>query len=196
MSLVDQPLFAVPKGKAAKEVDRLHKRRRELLLRQREELQGRDRARAEHERLDEQVKTTEALALAHDKPADTKRDQARLAKLADEVADRDHRATTLAAAIATIEGEVRRVAQAAYPELLDEAIADYDQARYQIDAALASLDAAQSRARGAYAAAQSISANAGDMAVTRGLRDVPNVEQLVSDGGLGPLINDRDRIAA
>jgi hypothetical protein len=153
MSLVDQPLFAVPKGKAAKEIANLHERRREMQHQQRQALIARDSARAQHERLDEQVRSTEALALAHDKPANSKRDQTRLGKLADEVADRDHRATALGAAIVAIDGEIRQRAQASYDELIEEAVSDDEQARCQIEAALASLEAAHARARGAFIAA-------------------------------------------
>jgi len=128
MSLVDTPLFSVPKSKATKEIARLHDRRRELQHQQRRALTARDSARAQHERLDEQVLSTEALALAHDRPAKTGRDKTRLAKLADEVADRDNRATSLGAAIVAIESEIRQRASADYHELLEEAIADHEQA--------------------------------------------------------------------
>jgi hypothetical protein len=110
--------------------------------------------------------------------------------------DRDARATSLGAAIVAVEQEIRKRGQADYTELLDEAVADHAQAQYQISAALASLEAAQSRARGAYVAAQSLAANAGKMQVTRGLRDTPSTEDIVSDGGLGPLLPDHDRVAA
>jgi hypothetical protein len=72
-------------------------------------------------------------------------------------------------------------------------VADHEQARYQVSAALASLAAAHARARGAYVAVQAIAANAGAMNVTASLCDVPNVEDIVRDGGLDPLVNDRDR---
>jgi hypothetical protein len=196
MSLVDQPLFAVPKGKAAKEIANLHERRRELQHQQRQALIARDSARAQHERLDEQVKSAEALALAHDRPAKTGRDKTRLDKLADEVADRDHRATSLGAAIAAVEGEIRKRASADYLELIDETVGDYEQARYQISAALASLEAAQARARGAYVSVQSLAANAGDTQVTRSLRDTPSVEDIVRDGGLASLLPDHDHAIA
>jgi hypothetical protein len=163
---------------------------------QRQALTARDSARAQHERLDEQVKSAEALALAHDRPAKTKRDQTRLAKLADEVADRDNRATSLGAAIVAIEQEIRQRASADYHELLEEAIADHEQARYQVSGQLASLDAAQARARGAYVAVQSLASNAGDMQVTRSLRDTPSAQDIVRDGGLAPLIPDPDRATA
>jgi len=58
----------------------------------------------------------------------------------------------------------------------------------------ASLEAAQSRARGAYVAVQNITANAGRAHIR--VRDVPNPEQLVRDGGLGPLINSNDLTVA
>jgi len=89
------------------------------------QLTARDSARAQHERLDEQVKSAEALALAHDRPAKTGRDKTRLDKLADEVADRDNRATSLGAAIAAIEREIRQRASADYHELLEEAVAEH-----------------------------------------------------------------------
>jgi hypothetical protein len=194
MSLVDQELFPVPRSEAAVEVAKLHARRRELQQGQRQALTARDSARAQHERLSEQIRSTEALALAYDKQAKTGRDKTRLDKLADEVADRDARAVSLGAAIVAVDSEIRRVAGANYPELRDEAIADHEQARHQIDAQLAALAAAQARARAAYVTTQALASNAGDMAATRGLRDVPSVEQIVRDGGLGPLIPDHDRV--
>jgi hypothetical protein len=195
--IIDQPLFPVPRSKAAKEIAKLHDRRRELQHQERQALIARDSARAQHERLDEQVRSAEALALAHDKPASTKRDVARLGQLAHEVSDRDHRSTALGAAIVAIEGEIRKCAQANHDELMAKVMTDYDQARYQIDAALASLEAARARARGAYVAAQSLAANAGDMHVTRGLRDVPpTIEDIVRDGGLASLLPDHDHAIA
>jgi hypothetical protein len=194
VSLVDQPLFAVPKGRAAKDLDKLHKRRRELQHQQREALQAGDSARSQHERLDEQVRASEALSLAFDQPASTKRDRARLGRLATQAADSDHKAAALAAAIVAVEQEIRKRAQAGYDELVEEAVSDHEQARYQVSAALASLEAAQARARGAYIAAQAITANAGRTHIR--MRDVPNLEQLVRDGGLGPLINSTDLTVA
>jgi hypothetical protein len=193
MSLIDQPLFAVPKSNAGKEIAKLHDRRRELQRQQREELQGRDRARAERDRLGEQVRSTEALALAHDKPANTRRDQTRLAKLAEEVAEHDHKATAQGAAIVAIETEVRQRASAGYDELLDEAIGEHEQARQRITEALQSLAAGQARACAAYAAAQAIASNAGVLHITARMRVVPKLEQITRDGGIDPLINSHDR---
>lgn len=198
MTLVNQQLFAAPKGKAAKELAKLHERRRELQRQQRDALQARDSARAEHDRLDEQVKTTQARALALDQPAATKRDRTRLVQVADEAADHDRTAAALGAAITVIEDDIRRRAHTAYDELLDEAIANHDQARDEITEALQSVTAAQARARAAYASAQAIAANAGVMHLTARMRAVPNLEQIVRDGGIDPLLNphDRDVIAA
>jgi len=198
VTLVNQQLFAAPKGKAAKELAKLHERRRELQRQQRDALQARDSARAEHDRLDEQVKTTQARALALDQPAATKRDRTRLVQVADEAADHDRTAAALGAAITVIEDDIRRRAHTAYDELLDEAIANHDQARDEITEALQSVTAAQARARAAYASAQAIAANAGVMHLTARMRAVPNLEQIVRDGGIDPLLNphDRDVIAA
>jgi hypothetical protein len=193
VTLVDQRLFVDPRGKAAKELAKLHERRRELQRQQRDALQARDSARAEHDRLDEQIKTREARALALDQPAATKRDRTRLVQLADQAADHDRTAAALGAAITMVEHEIRRCAHTAYDELLDEAIADHEQAREEITEALQSLTAAQARARAAYASAQAIAANAGVMHLTARMRVVPNLEQIVRDGGIDPLINPRDR---
>jgi chromosome segregation ATPase len=195
VTLVDQPLFAAPKGKAAKELAKLHERRRELQRQQRDALQARDSARAEHDLLDQQVKATQARALALDQPADTKRDQTRLARLADQVGKHDHTATALAAAITTIEGEIRQRAQAAYDELLDEAVGEHEQARQQVTEVLQLLAEAHARARAAYTAAQAVASNAGVMHITARMRAVPNLEQIVRDGGIDPLIHPHDRDA-
>jgi chromosome segregation ATPase len=196
MTLVDQQLFATPKGRPAKEIAKLHERRRELQRKQRDALQARDSARAEHDRLDEQIKTTRARALAL-QPANTKRDTTRLGQVADQAADHDRTVEALGAAIAAIEAEIRERAQAACDELLDEAVAEHEQAREQVTEALQSLAAAQGRARAAYTAAQAVAANAGVLHITARMRDVPNVERIVRGGGLEPLIpHDRDRIAA
>jgi chromosome segregation ATPase len=193
MTLVDQQLFATPKGRAAEDIAKLQERRRELLRRQRDALQARDSARAEHDRLDEQIKTTEARALALDEPAATKRDRTRLVKLADQAAEHDRTAAALGAAIATIEDEIRRRARSAYDELLDEAIVEHEQAREALTEALQSFAAAHARARAAYATAQAIAANAGLLHITARMRVVPNLEQITRDGGIAPLINPRDR---
>jgi hypothetical protein len=188
----------MPKGQAAKEIGRLHDRRRDLQRRQRKALQARDSARDERDRLDEEVKATEARALALDQTANTKRDRTRLVKLADQAAEHDRSVTALDAALAAIEGEIRTRARGAYDELLDEAVADHEQAREQIIEALQLLGAARARARGAYTAAQAVAANAGAMHVTASLHDIPSIEGIVGDGGLEPLIHphDRDVIAA
>jgi chromosome segregation ATPase len=172
VTLIDQRLFTTPKSRASKQIGKLHDRRRELQRQQRDALLARDSARAEHDQLDELVKTTEARALALDQPKDTKRDRTRLAQLADQAADHDRTAAALSDAITAIEEEIRRVAQTAYDELLDEAITDHEQAREQITEALRSLTAAHARARGAYATAQAIAANAGVLHITARMRVV------------------------
>jgi polyhydroxyalkanoate synthesis regulator phasin len=195
--ITDQELFDAPTGKPAKQIASLHERRLALQRRLREALIARDTAHAEHDRLDEQVKTTQARALALDQPANTKRDTTRLGQVADQAADHDRTVEALGAAIAAIEAEIRERAQAACDELLDEAVAEHEQAREQVTEALQSLAAAQGRARAAYTAAQAVAANAGVLHITARMRDVPNVERIVRGGGLEPLIpHDRDRIAA
>jgi uncharacterized coiled-coil DUF342 family protein len=196
--ITDQELFAAPKSKPAKHIASLRERRLALQRRLREALIARDTARAEHDRLDEQVKTTQARALAFDQPANTKRDTARLGQLADRAADHDRSAAALGDAITAIEDEIRRIAHTAYNELLDEAIGEHEQARQQITEALQSLAAAQARARAAYTTAQAIASNAGVLHITARMRVVPSLEQITRDGGIDPLINphDRDVIAA
>jgi hypothetical protein len=193
---IHQQLFTAPRSKPARQLAELHARRRELQRQARDTELAVDQAQRDHDHLTDHIRQAEAHALAHAEPADTKSDRARLGKLERDLDKQRSHAAALDLAIDALADEQAELARDNYDELLGEAIDNHNAAVERAATAIADLDAAQAQARAAFAAAQSIHANAGHPERTAYLRAVPGIDTIVRDGGLAPLVDQRDHAAA
>lgn len=194
--ITDQELFSNPRGKAARRLAQLRARRRELQRQQREALLERDAAEREHNQLTDRIDQAESHALAHDKPADTKTDKAKLIKTAKRVDELTAHADALDRAVITLAGEMAELAREHYDELLAEALDNHAAAADRIAVLIGQLHAELDTAKQAYTAAQALAANAGHHAATARLRATPSAERAVRDGGIPALVHDDDRALA
>jgi chromosome segregation ATPase len=194
--ITDTDLFAQPKSKPARRLAELRDRRRELQAQQRQAVLDLERTDREHSHITDQIQQAEARALAHGEPDTTKADKAELAKITKRLEQTAAHADALDRAVATLADEMVEVARYNYDELLGEAVDNHAAAADRAAAAIDALHAAHAEARAAFTAAQAVHLAAGHAERTAHLRATPNVEQIVKDGGLAPLVDDRDRAAA